>query len=172
MAPPQVTKKSSLTTMTQATSRQGKKQTRKQVVEEETEELEDLAETSSVDSDRDAEDPEGSQDAGSQPLQHLIGTIVGDQRRRFDARKSAIGSSYNASRKEVEGSINALFDKHEEQASSAHEAQLNRLQDLLAQKANIEAAMSKKLSSLRADYDAHSQDLEAVLHRRIKDLAS
>lgn len=38
------------------------------------------------------------------------------QRRRFDARKSAIGSSYNASRKEVEGSINALFDKHEEQA--------------------------------------------------------
>lgn len=78
MAPPQVTKKSSLTTMTQATSRQGKKQTRKQVVEEETEELEDLAETSSVDSDRDAEDPEGSQDAGSQPLQHLIGTIVGD----------------------------------------------------------------------------------------------
>ncbi|KAF2854773.1 hypothetical protein T440DRAFT_496138 [Plenodomus tracheiphilus IPT5] len=170
MAPPRATKKSSLTTIIQTKSRQGQKQTRNQVVEEEMEGLEDLSETDSMNTDGDAEDPEGSQDAGSQPLQRLVGTIVGDQRKRFDARKKAVNDSYSVECKQLKSSINAVFDEHEEKASSAHEAQLKRLQELLAQKANIEAAMAKKLASLRADYDAHSQDLEAVLKRRIKEL--
>ncbi|KAI8935793.1 hypothetical protein NX059_007313 [Plenodomus lindquistii] len=172
MAPPRATKKSSLTTITQTTSRQGKKQTRNQVVGEEIEELEDLHETNTMDTDGDADEPEGSQDTGSQPLQRLIGTIVGDQRKRFDARKKAVNDNYNANCKEVENSINTLFAEHEEKASSAHEAQLKRLQDLLTQKSIVEAAMAKKLATLRTDYDAHAQDLEAVLNRRIKELNS
>lgn len=47
---------------------------------------------------------------------------------------------------------------------------MDRLQDLLEQKARIEAAMAKKLEGLRAAYDAHSLDLEAVLNRKIKEL--
>ncbi|KAH9860657.1 hypothetical protein J1614_011988 [Plenodomus biglobosus] len=170
MAPPRATKKISLTTTTQTTSRQGHKQARNQIVEEEIEERADLTETSSMDTDGDTEDLEESQDADSQPLQQLIGTIVVDQRRRFDARKKAVNVSYIADHKEIELSIKTMFDDHEEKASSAHKAQLKRLEELLAQKAKIEAAMAKKLASLRADYDAHSQDLEAVLNRRIKDL--
>jgi hypothetical protein len=54
--------------------------------------------------------------------------------------------------------------------STAHEAQLKRLQELLTQKANIEATMAKQLKSLKATYDAHSQDLQTVVDRRIKEM--
>lgn len=57
-----------------------------------------------------------------------------------------------------------------EYRSSAHQAQLNRLQDLLAQKAGIEDAMTKQLVSLQKAYDAHSRDLESVLRRRLEEM--
>lgn len=54
--------------------------------------------------------------------------------------------------------------------SAAHQAQLRGLQDLLAQKANIEAAMTKQLASLQKTYDAHSRDLETVITRQLQDM--
>lgn len=57
-----------------------------------------------------------------------------------------------------------------EYRSQAHQAQLNRLQDLLAQKAGIEDAMTKQLAGLQKTYDAHSRDLESVVNRRLKEM--
>ncbi|RAR01222.1 hypothetical protein DDE82_006681 [Stemphylium lycopersici] len=42
--------------------------------------------------------------------------------------------------------------------------------DLLAQKAGIEDAMTKQLVSLQKAYDAHSRDLENVLRRRLEEM--
>jgi len=75
MAHPRATKKSGLTTTTTtATTRQGKKQPRNPVVEEEAEELDD----GTHGEDSDSEGLEESQGATSEPLQQLIGTMVGD----------------------------------------------------------------------------------------------
>ena len=54
--------------------------------------------------------------------------------------------------------------------SLAHQAQIKRLQELLARKAEIEARMAEKLKHLRESYDAHSRDLERVISYKINTL--
>lgn len=54
--------------------------------------------------------------------------------------------------------------------SSAHRAQLERLQHLVAHKASIEAAMAKQLAGLKKAYDAHSRDVQSVVSRRLKEM--
>ncbi|KAL6706886.1 hypothetical protein ACN47E_005029 [Coniothyrium glycines] len=178
MAPkPVVTKKSSLVISSLATSRQGKRQIRTQNSQRaEGDPSGHSPRNVQVDSERansiDEEVPSSSssQCADQAGLQQLIGNVVDKQRKREANRKDEVYKSYDESFKSVERSIHGLFNKHEEKASSIHQAQLKQLRDLVAQKARIEAAMQQELASLQTEYDAHSKDLRSCIDRRIKEL--
>ncbi|KAF1845821.1 uncharacterized protein K460DRAFT_430757 [Cucurbitaria berberidis CBS 394.84] len=170
MAPPRATKISSLTSVSQATTRRGLQQVRRQIVEE-VEDLDSFDDPSALEiDDSEEQEPAESHATNDGPLEQLLADMVDGQRKRHTKRKEAVNKEYDTSYKTAQDSIRAVFDAHEEKASSAHEAQLKRLQELLGQKAQIEAAMSDMLASLRADYNAHSRDLEAVINRRTKEL--
>ncbi|EDU45495.1 predicted protein [Pyrenophora tritici-repentis Pt-1C-BFP] len=81
---------------------------------------------------------------------------------------TAIDNTYNVSVSETEVSINALLNTVA--SYPAHQAQLQRLQQLLAQKTSIEASMAKQLANLQATYEAHSYDVEMVLQRYMKEM--
>ncbi|EOA80739.1 uncharacterized protein SETTUDRAFT_99677, partial [Exserohilum turcica Et28A] len=91
-------------------------------------------------------------------------------RKRLAVRKQKVAQAYGNSRDELEHNINNAFDQHSEQESSAHRAQLERLQHLVAHKASIEAAMAKQLAGLKKAYDAHSRDVQSVVSRRLKEM--
>ncbi|KAA8622951.1 hypothetical protein PtrSN002B_000217 [Pyrenophora tritici-repentis] len=98
----------------------------------------------------------------------LKAKIVEDQCKRYMIQKTAIDNTYNVSVSETEVSINALLNTVA--SYPAHQAQLQRLQQLLAQKTSIEASMAKQLANLQATYEAHSYDVEMVLQRYMKEM--
>ncbi|KAI4618540.1 hypothetical protein J4E80_005142 [Alternaria sp. BMP 0032] len=152
MAPPRTTKKSTLTSPSTATTRQGARHPRKQVTNE-ADDLEDLDQGHSAIDDEHAGDDEAEvvQRTSDGPLEQMMVKMVDDK-------------------EELEESINAVFEIHEAEASAAHQAQLKRLQDLLGQKINIEAAMGRQLASLQKIHNAHSRDLETVVERRLREM--
>jgi hypothetical protein len=80
MAPPGATKKSSLTTISQITTRQGTQQSRKQVVEG-VEELDEFNDANSMDVDDEVEAEESqsqSQSTSDGPLEQLMAKMVDD----------------------------------------------------------------------------------------------
>ncbi|KAF2134204.1 hypothetical protein P153DRAFT_392810 [Dothidotthia symphoricarpi CBS 119687] len=160
MAPPR-TAKTSLTS---------NRQSRKRVVEE-VEETEARDDTDVLDVDDEAgdEEPQESQDT-SERLDQMMAKIVNDQRTRHKVDKHVVGKSYNTACTTLQTSINALFDDHEDKASSAYQVQVKRLKHLLDEKTRLEVAMADKLKQLQAGYDAHSRDLELVVNRRIKEM--
>ncbi|KAF2831954.1 hypothetical protein CC86DRAFT_365862 [Ophiobolus disseminans] len=85
-------------------------------------------------------------------------------------KKRNVVKAYDTTAENVHDSMDALFNEHEEKSSSAHSAQLKRLKELLNHKAKLEAQMEAKLTVLRADYDAHSRDVENVLSHKIREL--
>ncbi|CAA9962217.1 hypothetical protein PTMSG1_05594 [Pyrenophora teres f. maculata] len=101
-------------------------------------------------------------------LKQLKAKIVEDQCKRYIIQKTTIGKTYNVSVFDMEDSINALFETSASYA--AHQVQLQRLQQLLAQKTSIEASMAKQLASLRATYNAHSRDLDMVVQRYMREM--
>ncbi|KAL5117201.1 hypothetical protein ACEQ8H_004890 [Pleosporales sp. CAS-2024a] len=106
----------------------------------------------------------------SSAAQQLLSTMVADVRERHDAKKASVLASYSTSVKTTEAAISTLFDAHEDESSAAHEAQLNRLEELLRHKVKVEGALEAKLEALCRSYDAHSRDLEKVFAARIKEL--
>ncbi|KAF1942689.1 hypothetical protein EJ02DRAFT_454005 [Clathrospora elynae] len=118
MAPPRAVKKSSLTTISQTTSRQGPQQSRRQVVEE-VEEVDDFYDANSMDLDSENEveaEPEASQSAANGQLEHLMAKMVDDQRKRYASKKKGVGEAYNRNCMTAQESINTLFDYHEQEA--------------------------------------------------------
>ncbi|EMD61881.1 hypothetical protein COCSADRAFT_183043 [Bipolaris sorokiniana ND90Pr] len=111
-----------------------------------------------------------SQSTSDDALEQLMVNMVADQRKYLAARKQDITEDYIEQRAVVLDDIHMAFGDYEKEASAAHQAQLRGLQDLLAQKANIEAAMTKQLASLQKTYDAHSRDLETVITRQLQDM--
>ncbi|RMZ74065.1 hypothetical protein GMOD_00004895 [Pyrenophora seminiperda CCB06] len=109
-----------------------------------------------------------SQDTSDVALARLMAKMIGDQRKRYTIQKTSINTIYTANVSDMEDSINTLVDTAA--SSSAHQAQLQHLQQLLAQKASIEASMSMQLESLKAAYDAHSRDLEMVVQRFVREI--
>ncbi|CAO2649138.1 Nn.00g100870.m01.CDS01 [Neocucurbitaria sp. VM-36] len=159
------------TSVSQASTRHGFRQVRSQVIEglEDSDEA-DAAHAMDVDHDAKVEESEKTQSAKHGSLEQLVADTVSGQRKRHTKLREGAGKAYDNSYKKVQDSINVAFDDHERKAYSAHQAQLRRLQELLGQKAKIEIVMSERLASLRADYYAHSRDLEAVIDRRLKEL--
>ncbi|CAI9635215.1 unnamed protein product [Alternaria burnsii] len=171
MAPTRVPKKSTSMTASMATIRWSAQQSRRQITDE-IEELENSAEANGVGRDVNAthEETEASQNTSDGSLDHLVAKMVDDQRQRYGASKNNVGRAYNNHYQSVEDSINTVFDTHVRETTTAHQAQLKRLQELLDQKAAIEIAMRKQLASLQKIYDAHSRDLEAVIDRRLREM--
>ncbi|KAH7077042.1 hypothetical protein FB567DRAFT_552602 [Paraphoma chrysanthemicola] len=165
MPPPRATKKSSHTSLTAGATRQGSKQSREQIFDEDEEmdEVENADEMDMEEDDQDEQTPDG-------PVEELVSNMVNDARKRHAARKQNITKSFDIASETVQNSITTLFDQHEAKASSAHQAQMKRLTDLLAHKARLEQDMEARLTHLREIYDAHSRDVESVLKRRIKEL--
>ncbi|EMD90841.1 hypothetical protein COCC4DRAFT_194874, partial [Bipolaris maydis ATCC 48331] len=92
---------------------------------------------------------EASQSTLDDALEQLMFNMVAGH---LAARKQDITEDYIEQRAVVLDDIHMAFGNFEKEASAAHEAQLKRLQDLLAQKANIEAAMAELLVSLQKTY--------------------
>ncbi|KAI4624989.1 uncharacterized protein J4E87_005470 [Alternaria ethzedia] len=171
MAPPRTTKKSTLTSPSTATTRQSARHSRKQVTNE-ADDFEDLDQGNSAIDDEHAGDDEAEalQRTSDGPLEQMMVKMVDDRRKYHDMLKKNVGIAYNKKKEELEESINAVFDTHEAEASTAHQAQLKRLQDLVGQKINIEAAIGRQLASLQKIHNAHSRDLETVLERRLREM--
>ncbi|KAG9196388.1 hypothetical protein G6011_01509 [Alternaria panax] len=171
MAPTRAPKKSTFKAPSTGAIRQGAQQSRRRTTEEEVE-LKNSGEANSPDDDEDTahEEAEASQNNSDGPLEHLMAKMVDDQRKRYDMSKEDVGRTYHKHCETVEQSINTVFDAHEEQASTAHQAQLKRLQELFDQKASIETAMRNQLTSLQKIFDAHSCDLETVVDRRLREM--
>ncbi|KAL7774709.1 hypothetical protein CFE70_005623 [Pyrenophora teres f. teres 0-1] len=105
----------------------------------------------------------------SPPVPSFLNTDTRNQQcKRYIIQKTTIGKTYNVSVFDMEDSINALFETSASYA--AHQVQLQRLQQLLAQKTSIEASMAKQLASLRATYNAHSRDLDMVVQRYMREM--
>ncbi|KAI4679142.1 uncharacterized protein J4E88_006435 [Alternaria novae-zelandiae] len=168
MAPPRTTKKSTLTSPSTATTRQSARHSRKQVINE-ADDFEDLDQVNSA-IDDELDEAEALQRISDGPLELMMVKMVDDRRKYHDTSKKNVGIAYNKKKEELEESINAVFDTHEAEASAAHQAQLKRLQDLLGQKINIEAAMGRQLASLQKIHNAHSRDLETVVERRLREM--
>ncbi|KAF3005727.1 hypothetical protein E8E13_006243 [Curvularia kusanoi] len=83
--------------------------------------------------------------------------------------KKKVKKDYESTKVNLQKDIKAFFDAHEDESEAAHNAQLNRLAELLALKASIEAQMTTKLADLRAEYQIHSNELLAAVNSRIKD---
>lgn len=66
--------------------------------------------------------------------------------------------------------MTTLFDTHEEESVQVHEAQRNRLQKLLEQKAQIEEEMRERVVRLQAVYRNHEIDLRNVVEDRARRL--
>ncbi|CAG5175556.1 uncharacterized protein ALTATR162_LOCUS10612 [Alternaria atra] len=171
MTLPRASKKSTSATPSIAATRQGAQQSRRQIIGE-AEELDDSGEANSAGDDEDSghEGTQASQNTSDGPLEHLMAKMVEDQRKRYDMLKKNVGRTYNNHYDNIEESINIVYDTHEQEASTAHQAQLKRLQDLFDQKTSIETAMTRQLASLQKIYHAHSRDLEAVVDRRLREM--
>ncbi|KAF1832910.1 hypothetical protein BDW02DRAFT_570611 [Decorospora gaudefroyi] len=103
MAPPHALRKSTHTTASQTTTRQGAQQSRMQVIEE-VDECDDEVET---------EESQGTTDVA---LEQLMTKMVDNERKRYASQKKGVGKAYNANRATVEKAINTVFDEHEEYA--------------------------------------------------------
>ncbi|KAF2031784.1 hypothetical protein EK21DRAFT_110676 [Setomelanomma holmii] len=166
MAPLRVTKQSSHTSTTESATRQGSKKAREQQ-RPKNQEMEDSIDDEDVDmEDADGEDDEAQND----PMEDFVSDMVDAARKRHKVRKQKLVESFDNTAKTVQDSINTVFEEHEEKASSAHEAQLQRLRELLIHKAKLEKDMEAKLMQLRESYDSHSRDVENVLNHKIKAL--
>ncbi|KAF2645747.1 hypothetical protein P280DRAFT_545670 [Massarina eburnea CBS 473.64] len=116
------------------------------------------------------EDSQSAANNANGGLQQLVEDMVGAQRKRHTARKTAVHKAYTKTRADTEAAVTSLFDGHEKEAAQAHDAQLERLQFLMKQKVEVEKRMADKVASLRADYSANSKSLQSVLRYRAGEL--
>ncbi|KAJ8106939.1 hypothetical protein OPT61_g9210 [Boeremia exigua] len=121
-----------------------------------------------ADMDEVSEADEAGPSQGTEVQTMIIGSL--SNKKRHVLNKQKVTESYSSTKTDVQNSITAFFDAHEDQADAVHTAQLKRLADLTAVKATIEAQMTTKLAHLRALYDAHSRELTSVVASRIKEL--
>ncbi|KAF2185095.1 hypothetical protein K469DRAFT_632881 [Zopfia rhizophila CBS 207.26] len=169
MAPPRVTKKS--TTSEQTVRRNGHREHRvKHVVEEEEDEMTD--ENGSGHEEAAARtDSQGSEmHLGNLNLEEVLDDMLIAQSKRREFRRNAVLKSFNKTVSETQEGITTLFDNHEAQSSKAHNAQISHLRQLLAEKADIENQIEVKVSKLRREYLAHSEDLQRVAELRARKL--
>ncbi|KAI4951156.1 hypothetical protein J4E91_003861 [Alternaria rosae] len=171
MAPPRTTKESTPTNPSTATTRQSVRYSRKHVIHE-ANDLEDLGQgNSAVDDEHVGDDEvEALQRTSDGTLEQMMVKMVDDRRKYHNMSKKNIGIAYNKKKEEMGEAINVVFDTHKADASTAHQTQLKRLQDLLGQKICIETAMGRQLASLQKIYNAHSRDLETVIERRLREM--
>ncbi|KAF3039966.1 hypothetical protein E8E11_001522 [Didymella keratinophila] len=119
--------------------------------------------------DDEAEDDAIEPSQGTAVQSMIIGGL-NNQKKRHHVNKKQVKEKYGCTKTEVQNSIATLFDEHEEQADTAHSAQLKRLANLIALKASLESQMTTKLAHLQTMYDTHSRELSDVLDSRIKEL--
>ncbi|KAF1929624.1 uncharacterized protein M421DRAFT_91467 [Didymella exigua CBS 183.55] len=164
MAPPR-TAKQPRRAAEQTTSRQDRN-ARRQAVEE-------------VDKDTDADEPIDAgyetEDNNVDPsqgtaVQNMSIGVLSNQAKCHIANKKQVKKKFSLAKTELQNNIITLFEEHEEQADTAHSAQLKRLADLIALKASLESQMTTKLAHLQTEYETHSRELSGIIEARIREL--
>ncbi|KAJ9645123.1 hypothetical protein H2199_003127 [Coniosporium tulheliwenetii] len=97
------------------------------------------------------------------------GYIKGDSR-TLDAKREAITKSYQNRVGQARNDINDLFSEHERRVARTRKAQLERLSELIKEKAGIEKKMASSIRTLEAAYLCRAQEFQAVIQDRVKDL--
>ncbi|KAF1993074.1 hypothetical protein P154DRAFT_568245 [Amniculicola lignicola CBS 123094] len=111
-----------------------------------------------------------SQESGagrSEFLEELMQKIVLDQRKRVHFKKDKIHKKYKENVEETKQAVNTLFENHETESARIHNTQINRLQELLENKAKLEAEMESLVANMQYSYATHCRDLRIVAKHHI-----
>ncbi|KAF2280920.1 uncharacterized protein EI97DRAFT_463345 [Westerdykella ornata] len=100
----------------------------------------------------------------------VIGDVMEAQKKRHSAAQASIRKTYERSVAETKTAITHLFDKYDEEANTAHAAQMAELQRLIGQKREIEAAMQKRVANLQRAYVVLATVVGGVYQARVAQL--